>query len=396
MDWLEGPPPPLSGSAAPLQPPTLPQGLSPAPLFDDKELETIKPVLPLTKAVGKAEKPPKENQDLTITSEGQLFNSEESKNLQAFLDGIGSENFAFDSFLDSPQRYFLSNDMTTFGMGMGMGVGAGMIGALDERIPYLSLEDQIATHGHSQPRQTGSGGDKTCLFPIPEDMAATNNQETGRLPYMGSFGNLQKVKEWLQQNKEHHELPPVHDAKSPTPGPISPSALSPPENEQGKAKRKASDQHVTQRRKSRAQIQTQKQNTATKGSTANSDDNNNKPPVERRKITTKNGEVRELLTEEEKRANHIASEQRRRNQIRQGYDELLELITTLQDPSLRNHPGTSQSQPSKAVILEHAVEFIRNLEEGNQELRRRHEEKRRMEPSSSKPNSFQIHPHMPR
>ncbi|KAJ2526520.1 hypothetical protein EV175_007641, partial [Coemansia sp. RSA 1933] len=85
----------------------------------------------------------------------------------------------------------------------------------------------------------------------------------------------------------------------------------------------------------------------------------------------KKGAVRAVLTEEERRANHIASEQRRRNQIRHGYAELMTLVTTLRDPALGNHPGTAQSTPSKAVILAHAVQFIRGLEEGNRMLRKR-------------------------
>ncbi|KAJ2824120.1 hypothetical protein FBU31_004076, partial [Coemansia sp. 'formosensis'] len=77
---------------------------------------------------------------------------------------------------------------------------------------------------------------------------------------------------------------------------------------------------------------------------------------------------RTILTEDERRANHIASEQRRRNQIRQGYAELMNMVTTLRDPALGNHPGTAQSTPSKAVILSHAVQFIHNLEDGNRQL----------------------------
>ncbi|KAJ2772062.1 hypothetical protein GGI18_004926, partial [Coemansia linderi] len=62
----------------------------------------------------------------------------------------------------------------------------------------------------------------------------------------------------------------------------------------------------------------------------------------------KKGAQRTVLTEDERRANHIASEQRRRNQIRQGYAELMNMVTTLRDPALGNHPGTAQSTPSKA------------------------------------------------
>ncbi|KAJ2760243.1 hypothetical protein IWQ56_005533, partial [Coemansia nantahalensis] len=90
-----------------------------------------------------------------------------------------------------------------------------------------------------------------------------------------------------------------------------------------------------------------------------------------RRRDSKKTHPRLTLTEEERRTNHIASEQRRRNQIRQGYAELMSLVTTLNDPALGNHPGTAQSTPSKAVILAHAVQFIRGLEEGNQALRTR-------------------------
>ncbi|KAJ1734459.1 hypothetical protein LPJ61_001058 [Coemansia biformis] len=90
-----------------------------------------------------------------------------------------------------------------------------------------------------------------------------------------------------------------------------------------------------------------------------------------RRRESKKAQPRMTLTEDERRANHIASEQRRRNQIRQGYAELMTLVTTLHDPALGNHPGTAQSTPSKAVILAHAVQFIHGLEEGNQVLRKR-------------------------
>ncbi|KAJ1895939.1 hypothetical protein LPJ81_004854 [Coemansia sp. IMI 209127] len=89
---------------------------------------------------------------------------------------------------------------------------------------------------------------------------------------------------------------------------------------------------------------------------------------------SKKNTPRAVLTEEERRANHIASEQRRRNQIRHGYAELMTLVTTLRDPALGNHPGTAYSTPSKAVILAHAVQFIRGLEEGNRMLRKRLEQ----------------------
>ncbi|ORX67451.1 hypothetical protein DL89DRAFT_44839 [Linderina pennispora] len=70
-----------------------------------------------------------------------------------------------------------------------------------------------------------------------------------------------------------------------------------------------------------------------------------KPRVTR--ITKKKGE---LLTEEEKKANHIASEQKRRQNIRAGYDQLIQIVPTL-----------TPSQRSEALILQKTVEYIKYL-----------------------------------
>ncbi|KAJ3158455.1 hypothetical protein HDU86_002924 [Geranomyces michiganensis] len=69
---------------------------------------------------------------------------------------------------------------------------------------------------------------------------------------------------------------------------------------------------------------------------------------------------RELLTEQEKRTNHIVSEQKRRTLIRSGFKALAELV-----------PGANASGnlgSSKSVILHNAVGFIRHLEYGNRAL----------------------------
>lgn len=49
----------------------------------------------------------------------------------------------------------------------------------------------------------------------------------------------------------------------------------------------------------------------------------------------------ELLTEAEKKANHIASEQKRRQNIRLGFDQLIEVV-----------PSLSQGNRSEALILQ--------------------------------------------
>ncbi|KAF9349729.1 hypothetical protein BGX26_012004 [Mortierella sp. AD094] len=73
--------------------------------------------------------------------------------------------------------------------------------------------------------------------------------------------------------------------------------------------------------------------------------------------TTKRKPYKELLTEEEKRANHIASEQKRRNTIRNGFKDMTEIIPDLKDVN-----------SSKSTILFKAVDFIKHLERQNRML----------------------------
>ncbi|KAF9421316.1 hypothetical protein BGZ76_003985, partial [Entomortierella beljakovae] len=74
-------------------------------------------------------------------------------------------------------------------------------------------------------------------------------------------------------------------------------------------------------------------------------------------VTPKRKPYKELLTEEEKRANHIASEQKRRNTIRNGFKDMTEIIPDLKDVN-----------SSKSTILFKAVDFIRYLEKRNKNL----------------------------
>ncbi|KAI8364848.1 hypothetical protein EDC96DRAFT_510590 [Choanephora cucurbitarum] len=67
---------------------------------------------------------------------------------------------------------------------------------------------------------------------------------------------------------------------------------------------------------------------------------------------------RELLSEDQKRANHIASEQKRRNIIRGGFRELTEIIPTLKNI---NH--------SKSTILFKSVDYIKQLDRRNKALK---------------------------
>ncbi|KAG0206023.1 hypothetical protein BGX28_002479 [Mortierella sp. GBA30] len=58
----------------------------------------------------------------------------------------------------------------------------------------------------------------------------------------------------------------------------------------------------------------------------------------------------ELLTDAEKKANHIASEQKRRQNIRIGFDSLVEIVPTL-----------SECHRSEALILQKSVDYIHRL-----------------------------------
>lgn len=60
------------------------------------------------------------------------------------------------------------------------------------------------------------------------------------------------------------------------------------------------------------------------------------------------GEDKPRLTEEEKKQNHIASEKKRRQAIRGGFDRLTELV-----------PGLEGLARSEGVVLKKTVEYIR-------------------------------------
>ncbi|KAI8821499.1 uncharacterized protein EV422DRAFT_44905 [Fimicolochytrium jonesii] len=75
---------------------------------------------------------------------------------------------------------------------------------------------------------------------------------------------------------------------------------------------------------------------------------------------------RELLTEQEKRTNHILSEQKRRTLIRSGFKALADLIPGTQSASASN--SANAVGISKSVILHNAVGYIRHLEFGNRSL----------------------------
>ncbi|KAL4803587.1 hypothetical protein BDV18DRAFT_145092 [Aspergillus unguis] len=67
---------------------------------------------------------------------------------------------------------------------------------------------------------------------------------------------------------------------------------------------------------------------------------------------------RENLTEEQKRSNHIHSEQKRRNLIKQGFDDLCTLV-----------PGLRGGGFSKSAVLTQAADWLEDILRGNNKLK---------------------------
>jgi len=89
------------------------------------------------------------------------------------------------------------------------------------------------------------------------------------------------------------------------------------------------------------------------------------PPIEasgKRRRSGANGAAklpRENLTEEQKRENHIKSEQKRRNLIREGFDELCHIV-----------PGLKGGGFSKSAVLSQVADFLDAMVHGNAQLER--------------------------
>ncbi|KAI9266769.1 hypothetical protein BDA99DRAFT_436662 [Phascolomyces articulosus] len=68
----------------------------------------------------------------------------------------------------------------------------------------------------------------------------------------------------------------------------------------------------------------------------------------------------ELLSDAQKKANHIASEQKRRANIRIGFDQLVDIVPTL-----------SHCHRSESLILQKSADYIRQLVDTKNSLRER-------------------------
>ncbi|KAH8599418.1 hypothetical protein B0O99DRAFT_683390 [Bisporella sp. PMI_857] len=108
-------------------------------------------------------------------------------------------------------------------------------------------------------------------------------------------------------------------------------------------------------------IQTHKQSKRRKGEESESPDPPSEQVGKRRKSSAAAAKAtRENLTEQEKRQNHIKSEQKRRTLIREGFEDLSILV-----------PGLEGGGFSKSAVLSMSADRLEELQKGNDILRQR-------------------------
>lgn len=76
--------------------------------------------------------------------------------------------------------------------------------------------------------------------------------------------------------------------------------------------------------------------------------------------TSTSKRIKKILNEVEKRANHTASEQKRRNAIRAALNDMTQIV-----------PGLQEANINKSTILFKAAEYIHHLNRRNRRLRER-------------------------
>ncbi|ORY11655.1 hypothetical protein BCR34DRAFT_601257 [Clohesyomyces aquaticus] len=120
------------------------------------------------------------------------------------------------------------------------------------------------------------------------------------------------------------------------------------------------DRPAKKRRKSRNSVKVEKATSCARKSISGRSGKDRKAsldePLGKKKRPSSAGQkaLRENLTEEQKRSNHILSEQKRRNLIKRGFDDLHELV-----PEIRN------GGLSKSAVLMEAANFLEKLIEDN-------------------------------
>ncbi|KAL1605455.1 hypothetical protein SLS60_005005 [Paraconiothyrium brasiliense] len=165
-------------------------------------------------------------------------------------------------------------------------------------------------------------------------------QPLARPPPVGNNGAI------MQSPTGHiHLPPPAGDSESNEEGASDESSADDDEEKRMKKRRKRPHPATNGKRKSVSGA------VSNKTRKMSADDRAKKP---RRKSMAGSRSQRENLSEEQKRSNHILSEQKRRNLIKRGFDDLHDLV-----PEIRN------GGLSKSGVLTEAANFLQLLIDDN-------------------------------
>lgn len=292
-----------------------------------------------------------------------LFNPSEQRYFSEFLDTlVVDQDFTFDpsSIPNLPNLPLFTPDTmpgslleNPFMNSSGSMATPSMMGSLGASMDFdmTSPSSQTSFSGHSLPNHYGRGG-----FPSPQVESPKSPGSPG--VHQTSSGAVSIPSKRNKSNKGTANIPSrkgtpridTQDSKMATPiQQLSKLSLNGPSNP--KKNKREDDDHKDDR-------DSQERNASVSdGSFSDSGVSSAAGPNSATPTTTKRKPYKELLTEEEKRANHIASEQKRRNTIRNGFKDMTELIPDLKDLN-----------SSKSTILFKAVDFIKHLENRNRIL----------------------------
>ncbi|KAG0272156.1 hypothetical protein BGZ95_012101 [Linnemannia exigua] len=316
----------------------------------------------------------------------QLFNPSEQRYFSEFLDTlVVDQDFTFDpsaipnlpnlplftpetmpgSFVDNPYMLPSSSASSL--------VNPGLMNSMDFDMTSPSSQSSF---GHSLPNHFGHGFPTS---PQQGDSPASPGSPSGHNPYTISGAISVPTKRKTNKSADRRKGTSISSDSSKMSTPIQQlSKLSLNNNSSSngngnsngdshgpsnpKKNKRDEEEHptsssspVSSPSNSRGQKEGSRERNASYSDGSVSDATNSTPTTT--PATTKRKPYKELLTEEEKRANHIASEQKRRNTIRNGFKDMTDIIPDLKDVN-----------SSKSTILFKAVDFIKHLENRNRVL----------------------------
>lgn len=167
--------------------------------------------------------------------------------------------------------------------------------------------------------EENTANNATSTMPTPTPILLSSPYQVGTAPTKYPYSNSIHINSLVIQNDTHtKKQPPVKKYQQKRMSPYSPTSSS--------------------------------------STTTSSSDEYNKSRKSSTKASKK--QTHELLSEDQKRANHIASEQKRRANIRVGFEKLVDIVPTL-----------SSGHRSEALILQKSVEHLRLLVESKTKLK---------------------------